>query len=137
MYTNTWWHYITIRNSKIFHFADVTNLLSVNECPGITKQICKSGFKKSHKLAKCKWNILECLKTELVIFKPKRQRLSFDLKLKLNGKILYPTGSVKYFRFKIYSKLTWKVCINDIVIKLVRVNEMVYKIHDYLNHNRQ
>ena len=35
-------------------------------------------------------------KTELILFKPKMKKLEFDLKLKLNGKRIYPTKSVKY-----------------------------------------
>ena len=32
-------------------------------------------------------------KTELIIFKPKRKPLDFNMEIKLNGKRLYPTDS--------------------------------------------
>ena len=51
---------------------------------------------------------LHVSKTELIIFKPKRKPLDFNMKIKLNGKRLYPTDSVKYLGVKIDSKLNWK-----------------------------
>ena len=36
-----------------------------------------------------------CKKTEIVIFKSKPKRFEDDLKIKLCGKRLYPTGSIK------------------------------------------
>ena len=43
---------------------------------------------------------LSVRKIELILFKPKMKKLDFDLKLKLNGKRLYPTKSVKYLGIK-------------------------------------
>ena len=42
---------------------------------------------------KLKFNVK---KTEMVIFKSKQKNFESDLKIKLCGKILYPTESVKY-----------------------------------------
>ena len=46
-------------------------------------------------------------KTELIMFKPRMKKVDFDLKLKLNGKRLYPTKSVKYLGIKIDESFTW------------------------------
>ena len=48
---------------------------------------------------------LNVSKTELILFRPKRKPLDFNMKLKLNGKRLYPTDSVKCLGVKIDSKL--------------------------------
>ena len=69
---------------------------------------------------------LNVSKTELM-FKPRMKKLDFDLKLKLNGKRLYPTKCVKYLRSKTDESLTWNEHINDIAIKLSQVNVMLYK----------
>ena len=42
----------------------------------------------------------------------------FNMKIKLNEKILYPTDSVKYFAVKIDSKLNWKSHVSSIATKL-------------------
>ena len=39
---------------------------------------------------------LNVKKTEMVIFKSKQKKLEGDFKIKLRGKRLYPTESVKY-----------------------------------------
>ena len=72
-------------------------------------------------------------KTELILFKPKMKKLDFDLKLKLNGKRLYPTKSVKHLGFKIDKNLTWIDHINNIVIKLNAVNAILHKVREFVN----
>ena len=68
---------------------------------------------------------------ELIIFRPKRKPLDFDMKIKLNGKRLYPTDSVKYLGVKIDNKLNWK----SHVAKLNQANAMLYKVRDFINAN--
>ena len=46
------------------------------------------------------------------------KNVDFNLKLKLNGKRIYPTKSIKYLVIKIDENLTWNEHINDLVIKL-------------------
>ena len=48
-------------------------------------------------------------------------------------KRLYETNSVKYLGIKIDNKLNWKVHINDITLKLIRVNAMLYKVRDFVD----
>ena len=43
----------------------------------------------------------------MVIFKPKQKKLEGDLKIKLSGKRLYPTESVKYLGLKIDRNLSY------------------------------
>ena len=49
---------------------------------------------------------LNVSKTELDPFRSARKQLDFGLKLKLNGKRLYPTNSLKYLGVKIDERLT-------------------------------
>ena len=61
---------------------------------------------------------LNVSKTELITFESRMKKIDFDLKLKLNGKRIYPTKSVKYLGIKIDESLTWNEHINDLAIKL-------------------
>ena len=54
------------------------------------------------------------------------------MKIKLNGKKLYPTDSVRYLGVNIDSKLNWKSHVNTIATKLNRANAMLYKERDFL-----
>ena len=69
----------------------------------------------------------------MIIFKSKQKKLGGDLKIKLFGKRLYPTESVKYLGVKIDANLTWKHHVNDLSIKLIRVNALLFKIRKYVS----
>ena len=67
------------------------------------------------------------------MFKSRMKKVDFDLKLKLNGKRLYPTKSVKYLDIKTDESLIWNEHINDIAIKLNRANAMLHKVREFVN----
>ena len=79
-----------------------------------------------------KWSLL----TELVLCaqtsEPTRRSLDSQLKLKLNGKRLYETSSVKYLGIKMGQYLIWQD-ITNIAIKLNKVNVMLHKVRQFLN----
>ena len=72
-------------------------------------------------------------KTELVIFKSPRKVLSDEIKIKLNGKRLYPSNSVKYLGVRIDEFLNWHDQVNNIAVKLNRANALLLKIRNYVN----
>ena len=53
------------------------------------------------------------------------------MKIKLNGKKLYPTDSVRYLGVKIDIKLNRESHVNVTATKLNRANAMVYKVRDF------
>ena len=67
----------------------------------------------------------------MILFKPIKKPLDCQLKLKLNGKILYQTSLVKYLGIKMY--LNWQDHINNIAIKLNKANAMLYKVRQFVN----
>ena len=75
---------------------------------------------------------LNVKKTEMVIFKSKQKKLEGDLKIKLCGKGLYPTESIKYLGVKIDTNLTWQHHVNDFSFKLNRAKALLFKIRKYV-----
>ena len=71
-------------------------------------------------------------KTELVIFKSPRKVLLDEIKIKLSGKRLYPSNSVKYLGIKIDRFLHWHDQVNSIAVKLDRANALLLKIRNYV-----
>ena len=69
----------------------------------------------------------------MVIFKSKHKKFEGDLKIKLCGKRLYPTESVKYLGVKIDTNFSWKYQVNDISIKLKRGNALFFKMRKYFS----
>ena len=62
---------------------------------------------------------LNVSKNELILFKPKMKKLDFDLKLRLNGKRIYPTKSVKYLGIKIV--LLGSIILMILLLSLTRL----------------
>ena len=69
----------------------------------------------------------------MVIFKSKQKKFEGDLKIKLCGKRLYPTESVKYLGVKIDTNLSWQYHVNDLSIKLNRANALLFKMRKYVS----
>ena len=67
------------------------------------------------------------------IFKSKQKKFEGDLKIKLCGKRLYPTESVKYLGVKIDANLSCQYHVNDLSIKLNRVNALNFKMRKYVS----
>ena len=72
-------------------------------------------------------------KTELVLFKHHRKKIDTEIKIKLIGKRLYPSQSVRYLGIKIDENLNQKDHINDIAVKLNRANALLFKIRNFVN----
>ena len=69
----------------------------------------------------------------MVIFKFKQKKFEGDLKIKLFGKRLYSTESVKYLGVKIDANLSWQYHVNDLSIKLNRANALFFKMRKYVS----
>ena len=69
-----------------------------------------------------------------MLFTSSKKQLDCDLKIKLNGKRLYETDSVKYLGIQIDKKLTWIQQIYRVALKLNKANAMLPKLrHVYKN----
>ena len=68
----------------------------------------------------------------MVIFKSKQNKFEGDLKIKLCGKRLYPTKSVKSLGVKTDTNLSWQYHVNDLSFRLNRANALLFKIRKYV-----
>ena len=69
----------------------------------------------------------------MAIFKSKRKKFEGDSKIKLCGKRLYPTESIKYLGVKIDTNLSWQYHVNDLSINLNRANAILFKMRKYVS----
>ena len=115
------------------HFADDTNLFHTSKSvKNLNKQINRDMKHLNNWLSANKIS-LNVEKTELVIFKSPRKVLLDEIKIKLSGKRLYPSNSVKYLGIKIDRFLHWHDQVNSIAVKLNRANALLLKIRNYVN----
>ena len=121
-----------IKHCKVHHVADDTNLLYINDSIKKLNKAVNSDLRILTNWLNAIRISLDVSKTELILFKRKMKKLDFDLKLKLNGKRIYPTKSVKYLGIKIDGNLTWIDYINDIAIKPNKANAMLFKVREFL-----
>ena len=75
---------------------------------------------------------LNASKMEFVIFRSKSKPLASSPFLKLVGKKIFPSPSVKYLGVRLDEHLNWKSHISDIATKLQRANGMLSKLRHYL-----
>ena len=94
IYTNGLWH--AIRFSHVRHFAGDTNLLHINKFPRMLNKLINYILQNLSNWLNASKITLNVRKTELVIFKPKRKKVYFEFKIRLNDKKLFQTNSVKY-----------------------------------------
>ena len=76
-------------------------------------------------------SFLNVSKTEVVLFKLSRKLTDVSLNLKLNGKRLYPTNSVKDLGINNDENVNWKQQISDIAIKLNKANGILSKLRHF------
>ena len=111
-----------IKYSEVHHFADGTNLLNFNISVKSTNKQVNYDLKDLSNWVKANKILLNVGKTEPVLFTSSKKQLYCDLKIKLSGKRLYETDSVKYLRIQIDKRLTWKQHINHVARKLNKAN---------------
>ena len=125
--------HFAIKYSKVHHFDDDTNLLHFNNSiKKINKQVGHNIKYLSYWLNANKI-CLNFSKTEVVLFKSVRKQTEATLKLKLNGKRLYITNSVKDLGIKIDENLNWHKQINNVAVKLNRANDMLSKVRHFVH----
>ena len=122
-----------IKFCKVHHFADDTNLLYLRNSIKKLNKLVNADLKHLRNWLNANKISLNVKKPEMIIFKSKQKKLEDDLKIKLCGKRLYPTESVKYLCVKIDANLTWQHHVNDFSIKLNRANALLFKMRKYVS----
>ena len=121
-----------IKFCKVHHFADDTNILYLSNSIKKLNKLVNTDLKHLVNWLNANIISLNIKKTEIVIFKSNQKKFEGDLKIKLCGKRLYPTESVKYLDVKIDRALSWQYHVNDLSIKLNRANVLLFKMRKYV-----
>ena len=95
-----------IKFCKVYHFADDTNLLYLGKSIKKLNKFVNIDLKNLFNWLNSNKISLNVKKTQMVIFKSKIKKFNGTVKIKLSGKRIYPTASVKYLDVKIDQHLT-------------------------------
>ena len=122
-----------IKYSSVYHFADDTNLLSINTSPKCLQKQINIDLKFLYKWLLANKISLNCSKTELIFFhKPRSPITGFDFRIKLNGHRLFPSDSIKYLGIFLDSYLSGTHHCDQLIKKLKRANGMLSKVRHYV-----
>ena len=122
-----------IKYSKVYHFADDTNLLNINNSPKKLQKQVNIDLKLLYHWLLANKISLNCSKTELIFFKkPGDTSPAFRYKIRMNGHKLLPSDFIKYLGIYLDSHLSGKHHSNILITKLKRSNGMLSKARHYI-----
>ena len=123
--------HLAIKSSKVFHFADDTNLLNINNSPKKIQKNVNEDLKILYKWLLANKISLNCDKTEVIFFHKPGERVP-DLKIKMNGHRIYPSKSIKYLGIYLDETLNGSFQTKTLASKLKRANGMLCKARHYI-----
>ena len=107
-----------IQHCQLHPFADDTNLFHTSKPVKNVNKLVNRDVKHLNNWLSTNKISLNVEKTELVILKFPRKVLPDEIKIKLSGKRLYASNSMKYLGVKIDRFLHWYVQVNSIIVNL-------------------
>ena len=109
-----------IKFSKTFHFLHFSkNIRSLFSRVNADLRLTLTTWQNSWNASKMEWN---------VIFRSKSRPLTSGPFLKLEGKKIFPSSSIKYLGACLGEHPNWKPHISDIATKLQKANGMLSKL---------
>ena len=136
----------SIKYSKVYHFADDTNLLNISKSAKQLQKHINIDLKLLYKWLLANKISLNCTKTESIIFQKPGDKINFNFKIKMNGSIIIPSnyikmnGSIikpsnyiKYLGIYLDNKLNGDYLCNILSKKLNRAVGMLSKIRHYVS----
>ena len=122
-----------IKYSTTRHFADDTNLLIKNNSLKQLKKYLNFDLRNLASWLKANKISLNASKTEMLIFRHPNKPINYDLKIKMDGKRIYPSKYVKYLGILIDSHLNWNYQTKMLAPKLSRAVGMLAKIRHFVS----
>ena len=123
----------SVKNCKIHHFVDDTNLLLTNS--SLKKKI-KRQVKHDLSLI-CHWLrankiSLNTSKTKIIIFRPRKKQITKHLNFRISGKKINTCNNVKYLGITLEENLDWNPHLSLLKSKLNRAIGLLCKIRHYV-----
>ena len=122
----------SIKNSKVYHFADDTNLLNISNSPKRMQKLVNADLKILYNWLLANKISLNCDKTEIIFFH-KPGEPAPCVKIKMNGHRIFPSKYIKYLGIYLDETLNGKFHCRELSKKLKRANGMLCKARHYIN----
>ena len=122
-------HFAT-ENSKVYHFADDTNLLYSCKSFKILRKRVNKDLQCLYEWLCANRLSLNTGKTEFIVYRPGRCKNPERLTLKMHHTKLFESPKIKYLGMILDNKLNWKAHISELCKKLSRAVGLIYKIRN-------
>ena len=122
----------SISNSKVYHFADDTNLLNISDSPKRMQKLVNADLKILYNWLLANKISLNCDKTEIIFFHKPGENVP-NIKIKMNGHRIFPSNFIKYLGVYLDETLNGKFHCRELAKKLKRANGMLCKARHYIN----
>ena len=119
---------ISIKNSRAYHFADDTNIMLSNDHLSYEQKKMNQDQKNLSQWLKANKLSLNVKMTELIIFHPRKTKLDYSVKFKLNGRRLNPISTVKYLGVLLDEHWLWTKQVNWVNSKLNQIIGILSKL---------
>ena len=120
---------VSIKSSKVHHFADDTNLLLINKSLKQIKKLVNHDlvqWLRSNKIS------LSTSKTEILLFRPKGKTITKHLNFRISGERIKTSTIVKHLGVLLHEHLNWQPHIDSLVTKLSKAVSLLSKIRYYV-----
>ena len=121
-----------IKKSKVYHFADDTNLLNINASPKKMQKDINLDLKILYKWLLANKISLNCDKTEIIFFH-KPGDSAPELIIKMNGHRIFPSKNLRYLGIYLDETLNGGFHCQTLAKKLKRANGMLCKARHYIS----
>ena len=118
--------------SKLYNFADDTAILYSDHSPKRLKKRINIDLKLLLQWLKANRIQLNVAKTEVVLFKNKSKRVDYNIKIKLDGKLIRFSKCTKYLGLLIDENLSFYNHKENIINKLRKANSALCMIRHYV-----
>ena len=118
--------------SKVYHFADDTNLLHISKFPKKLQRQLNLDLRFLYNWLLANKISLNCTKTEFIIFHKPGHPCSHNFKIKVNGHRIFPSNAIKYLGIYLDSTLSGNKHCSILIKKLIRANGMLSKVRHFV-----
>ena len=121
---------LAVKNSKVFQFADDTNLLCINTDLKELRNHVNADLAILFDWLCANRLSLNVDKTEFVIFRPPRSKRRDRITLNLNRRKIFESSKIKYLGAILDPNLSWKHHFFELRKKLNKAVGMIYKLRN-------
>lgn len=123
--------HFAIKNSKVYHFADDTNLLNIGNSHKKMQKSVNADLKILYNWLLANKISLNCDKTEIIFFHKPGDKVP-KMKIKMNGHRISPSKNIKYLGIYLDETLNGGFHCDTLMKRLKRANGMLSKARHYI-----